>query len=199
MILEGFPETVTLRDGAQVALRPMQPDDGPALLEFFRGLPEEDRLFLREDVTKEEVVDRFVRNLDYQAVLPLIAEHRGRIVGDGTLHRDRHGWAAHVGEIRVVVDPEFQRRGLGTAIARVLVRRATGFGLDKLVAEVVENQVAAKRAFGKLGFYPEAVLKSHVKDIHGTKRDLVILANDVSHIWETMEALVSDYSPAQEG
>jgi RimJ/RimL family protein N-acetyltransferase len=199
MTLEGFPESVTLRDGTVVLFRPMQPDDGPALLEFFRSLPEQDRLFLREDVTKEEVVDRFVRHLDYDAVLPLIAEYEGRVVGDGTLHRDRHGWAAHVGEIRVVVAPEFQRRGLGTAIARLLVRQATSLGLDKLVAEVVDNQVGAKRAFGKLGFYPEAVLKGQVKDIHGTRRDLVILANDVSQIWETMEALVSDYSPAQEG
>jgi RimJ/RimL family protein N-acetyltransferase len=199
MSLEGFPETVTLRDGAQVLLRPMQPDDGPALLAFFRGLPEEDRLFLRENVTREDVVDRFVRHLDYDAVLPLIAEYQGRIVGDGTLHRNRHGWTSHVGEIRVVVEPEFQRRGLGTAIARLLVKRATAFGLDKLVAEVVENQIGAQRAFGKLGFYPEAVLKSHVKDIHGTKRNLVILANDVSHIWETMEALVADYSPSIEG
>jgi RimJ/RimL family protein N-acetyltransferase len=199
MNLDGFPENVTLRDGTQVLLRPMQPDDGPALLAFFRSLPEEDRLFLREDVTRDDVVDRFVRNLDYDAVLPLIAEHANRIVGDGTLHRSRHGWASHVGEIRVVVDPKFQRHGLGTAIARLLVRHATSVGLDKLVAEVVDNQVAAKRAFGKLGFYPEAVLKGHVKDIHGTKRDLVILANDVSQIWETMESLVADYSPAIEG
>jgi RimJ/RimL family protein N-acetyltransferase len=199
MSLEGFPESVTLRDGTQILVRPMQPDDGPALLAFFRSLPEEDRLFLREDVTKEEVVDRFVRHLDYDAVLPLIAEHQGRIIGDGTLHRNRYGWASHVGEIRVVVDPGFHRRGLGGAIARLLVKHATAVGLDKLVAEVVENQVGAKRAFGKLGFYPEAILKGHIKDIHGTKRDLVILANDVSHIWETMEAMISDYSPALEG
>ena len=177
----------------------MQPDDGPALLEFFRSLPVQDRLFLREDVTREEVVDRFVQHLDYERVLPLLAEHEGRIVGDGTLHRNQRGWASHVGEIRIVVDPAFQRLGLGTAIARLLVKVATGVGLDKLVAQVVDNQVGAKRAFGRLGFYPEAVLKGHVKDITGTRRDLVILANDVSQIWETMESLVSDYSPALEG
>jgi len=196
MSLEGFPENVALRSGRRVTVRPMQPDDGPALLEFFRSLPEQDRLFLRDDVTREDVVDRFVRNLDYGRVLPLLAEHEGRIVGDATLHRNHGGWATHVGEIRLVVDPGFQRDGLGTALARLLVRHATGVGLDKLVAQVVDNQVGAKRAFGRLGFYPEAVLKGHVKDIHGTKRDLVILANDVSQIWETMESMVSDYSPA---
>jgi len=199
MHLDGFSETLALRDGTRVLVRPMQPDDGPALLDFFRAVPLEDRMFLREDVTREETIDRFVQNLDYERVLPLLAEHDGRIVGDATLHRNQRGWAAHVGEIRIVVDPAFQRRGLGTALARQLVRVATGAGLDKLVAEVVDNQVGAKRAFGKLGFYPEAVLKGHVKDIHGAKRDLVVLANDVSHIWETMESLVADYSPAIEG
>ena len=199
MHLEGFPENLALRDGSRVLVRPMQPDDGPALLDFFRSLPVQDRLFLREDVTREDVIDRFVQHLDYDRVLPLLAEFEGRIVGDGTLHRNQRGWASHVGEIRMVVDPEFQRRGLGTALARLLVKVATGVGLDKLVAQVVDNQVGAKRAFGKLGFYPEAVLKGHVKDFHGAKRDLVILANDVSHIWETMESLVSDYSPSSGG
>jgi RimJ/RimL family protein N-acetyltransferase len=199
MHLEGSPENLTLRDGTTVLVRPMQPDDGPALLEFFRSLPVQDRLFLREDVTREEVIDRFVQRLDYERVLPLLAEHEGRIVGDGTLHRNQRGWAAHVGEIRIVVDPEFQRRGLGTALARLLVKFATGVGLDKLVAQVVDNQIGAKRAFGKLGFYPEAVLRGQVKDIHGTRRDLVILANEVSHIWETMESMVSDYSPSLGG
>jgi hypothetical protein len=41
-------------------------------------------------------------------------------------------------------------------------------------------------------------VKGHVKDIHGTKRDLVIMANDLSHIWEAMESFLRDYSPALE-
>jgi len=27
------------------------------------------------------------------------------------------------------------------------------------------------------------------------KRDLVVLTNDVSHLWEAMESLVADFSP----
>jgi RimJ/RimL family protein N-acetyltransferase len=193
--MEQTTENVTLRDGTKVTVRPMVAADGPALLAFFRGLPEEDRQFLRDDVTKPEVVERFIANLGDDTVLPLVAEHGGRIVGDGTLHRTRHGWARHVARIRMVVAREFQRTGLGTALAHQLVRRAVGLGLDKLVAEVVENQVGARRAFEKIGFHQEATLKGHVKDIHGTKRDLLIMANDVSDIWERMEALVADYSP----
>ena len=56
-------------------------------------------------------------------------------------------------------------------------------------------QIAAQRTFAKLGFHQEAELPGHVKDIHGKKRDLLIYANDVSHIWSAMEALVEDYRP----
>jgi RimJ/RimL family protein N-acetyltransferase len=193
--MDESPELVSLRNGTKVTIRPMVAGDGPALLSFFRDLPVEDRQFLRDDVTRPEVVERFVAKLDDDAVIPLVAEHEGRLVGDGTLHRTRHGWAVHVAALRVVVARDFQRSGLGTALAHQLVRRAVGLGLDKLVAEVVDNQIGARRAFEKLGFYQEATLKGHVKDIHGVKHDLVIMANDVSHIWERMEAMVADYSP----
>ncbi len=195
MTLENYPVAITVRDGRTVTVRPMTADDGDRLLAFFRALPEEDRQFLKEDVTREDVVRRFVEELDYERVFPLLAEYRGDIVGDATLHRTRHGWSAHVAAIRMVVAREFQRSGLATALARLLVRHAVNVGVDKMIAEVVDNQVGARRAFAKLGFSEEAVLKGHVKDRHGVKRDLVIMANDVSHLWEAMEALVADFSP----
>jgi RimJ/RimL family protein N-acetyltransferase len=64
---------------------------------------------------------------------------------------------------------------------------------------VVENQIAAKRALEKLGFRDEAVLKGHVKDIHGIKRNLLVMSNDVSHLWEAMAEMVADYSPTTGG
>lgn len=192
---ERFPEELTLRDGSRVTIRPMTVGDGPGLLSFFRGLPEEDRQYLRDDVTRQETIDRFVASVGDDHVFSLIAAKGDVIVGNGTLYRSRHGWTVHVGEIRVSVSRSEQRNGLGTAIARMLVRHAIGAGLDKLVAEVVDNQIGAKRAFSKLGFLPEAVLRAHVKDIHGVKRDLVVMTSDVSDIWSTMEAMVADYSP----
>lgn len=192
---ERFPEELTLRDGCKVTIRPMTSDDGPRLLEFFQALPEEDRQYLRDDVTRQETVDRFVASVGDDHIFALLAFQGAKVVGNGTLYRSRHGWTVHVGEIRVSVARSQQRNGLGSAIARLLVRHAISAGLDKLVAEIVDNQIGAKRAFSKLGFLPEAVLRGHVKDIHGIKRDLVVMTSDVSHIWSTMEAMVADYSP----
>jgi RimJ/RimL family protein N-acetyltransferase len=187
-----------LRDGTPVTIRAMELKDGPKVLEFFRALPEEDRLFLRDDVTRPEWLDRFVHQIDYHTMVPLVAEQEGKMVGNAALYRSLHGWSVHVGEIRVAVARAFQGKGLGTVMVRELVRIAVDAGLEKMVASVVDNQTGAKRAFEKIGFRPEAVLKGHVKDTHGTKRDLVILANDVSHIWESMASLMLDYSPSQE-
>ncbi len=198
MNLGAYPIEVPLRDGTQVTIRPMELKDGPGVLEFYRALPEEDRLFLRDDVTRPEWLDRFVRQIDYNRMVPLVAEQGPKVVGNAALYRSLHGWSVHVGEIRVVVARSFQGKGLGTLLAHELARIAVDAGLEKLVASVVDNQAGAKRAFEKIGFRPEAVLKGHVKDIHGTKRDLVILANDVSHIWESMESLLQDFSPSLE-
>jgi len=195
MALEGFPRPITLRDGTPLAVRPAKRGDQPALLAFYRELPQEDRLFLKDDVTTESWADRFIRRIERDEALSLVAEKDGAILAEATLYRPRHGWSAHVGELRVAVARSHRRRGLATSLAGMLVKLATDQGADKIVVEVVENQVAALRTFAKLGFQQEAVLRGHVKDIRGARRDLLLLANDVSHIWAAMEALVADAPP----
>lgn len=196
---ERYPIQVHLKDGTPITIRPLVREDQENLLAFFRGLPEEDRLFLREDVTRREVVERLVATIGDESVFRIVAEHQGRIVGEATLQRSRHGWSRHVAQIRVVIARPFQHRGLGTILIRTLVHHAIGLGLEKLVADVVENQMAARRAIEKVGFVLEAVLRKHVQDIHGVKRDLLILSNDCSHIWEAMEHLVADFRQSHGG
>ena len=191
----GYPRTIVLKSGEEVQLKLMHPEDKDALLEFFKNLPQEDKLFLKEDVTDPKVIQRWIDEMDYTKVLPVLAWYGDRIVGDSTLHMEKYGWSRHVGEIRVVVASDFQRKGLGKAMVKNLVAHAIDFGLDKIIAMVMEGQYSAQKAFERLGFVKEAVLKNHVKDLEGNKRDLIILANDVSHIWNRMEELVSDFDP----
>lgn len=195
MRLEGFPRSVTLRDGTALAVRPAKRGDQPALLAFYREMPQEDRLFLKDDVTTESWADRFIRRIERNEALSLVAETDGQIVAEATLYRPQHGWSSHVGELRVAVARSHRRKGLATALAGMLVKLATDQGADKIIVEVVENQVSALRTFSKLGFQQEAVLRGHVKDIRGARRDLLVLSNDVSHIWAAMEALMADSSP----
>lgn len=195
MALEGFPKKTNLRDGSQVILRPVNFEDAEGLLLLYRGLPEEDRLVLRDDVTRPEWSERFLTKVALGDVLSIVAEEEGRLVGEASLYRQRHGWTAHVGELRVNVDRAHRRMGLGFVLARELVNLARGLRLEKLLAQMVETQVAARQVFERLGFVQEAVLKGHVKDAGGLKRDLHLLSSDTSRTWETMEALLTDYAP----
>jgi len=196
MKTRGYPKTVRLRDGTEVQLRPMVPEDRDALLAFFQRLPEEDRMFLKEDVTKPELIDRWAKNLDYDRVLPILALKGDQVVGDGTLHMDRFGWMRHVGEIRIVVAHEYQGQGLGRLIALELVWNAQRLGLDKIQVQVAADAAGALEMFQKLGFQPEAELKDQILDLKGHKHNLIIMVNNVADLWRQMEDLIQDSQPA---
>jgi RimJ/RimL family protein N-acetyltransferase len=189
-----LPRTQVLKDGREILLRELTLSDEPRVLTFFQGLTAEHRQFLRNDVTKPEVVHKFVRDTE-RMILNLVAEAEGRLVASATLERSRYGWTHHVGEIRLVIDRAYQRVGLATFLLRQLVKAAPAAGIEKIIAQVPSGRVAALRALESLGFQQEAVLKRHIKDITGRKRDLIMMSNDVSHIWEAVEALNADYSP----
>lgn len=184
---------IRLRDGTEILLRTLEKTDGNALLEFFRQLPEEDRLFLRDDVTKEETINRWVTEIDFDKVLPILALHKDKIVGDATLHFNKIGWARHLAELRCVVAREFQKKGLGTALMRELVACAQQRGVEKIVAQMMDTQIGAQKAFQKLGFIKEAELHGFVSDLCGIKHNLIIMVNDVNELWKKMEDLLLDY------
>jgi ribosomal protein S18 acetylase RimI-like enzyme len=89
------------------------------------------------------------------------------------------GWSSHVGEVRLVVDPDHRGRGVGRRLARAAVLDAVDMGLKKLVVEVIADQAALIAMFRGLGFEPEALLTDHVRDRAGQTRDLIVLANSV--------------------
>ena len=65
-----------------------------------------------------------------------------------------HGWSSHVGEIRLIVDPEHRGEGVGTALARHAIIEALRTGLSKLVVEVLATQEYTIEMFRALGFDP---------------------------------------------
>ena len=191
-MLRSYPKTFHLSDGTEVVLRPMTREDGPALLELFKHLTQEDRMFLKDNVTDETQVDRWVRDLNYDNVIPILCWLGDEVVGDATLHRSRHFWTRHVAEIRVVTSPHIRRKGLGILLAREIFGLALTLKLDKITAQVAEHQAAALQVFKRLGFYQEAVLKGHIMDPQGKRSNLILMAQDVSRFFETMQDQIMD-------
>jgi L-amino acid N-acyltransferase YncA len=183
-MLEDYPKMVVVKDGRRVMLRPMTAEDRDGLLAFFRGVPEEDLWYLKEDTTDPATIDSWVRNLDYDRVLPIVAECDGDIVADASLHRRVHGALSGVGKVRIVVAPEFRRQGLGMWMLLDLVNLGMRSGLDKLWVElVVDKENAAIEAFKRLGFVQEVILPNTARDPSGRQYDLVILVKSFYPDW----------------
>ena len=178
-MLERFPKNVTLKDGVVLTLRPMTRDDEHGVYMFFSSLPEETRRYLRNDVTNRTIIAGWMRELNYEKTLPIMAECDGRIVAISTLHRQTFGWGRHVGEVRVVIDPSFQGRGLGGLLFNEVCQVASESGLKKLVARIVTARISVIKTFEKAGFNRIAVLRNYVKDINQNYADIAIMVKEL--------------------
>ncbi len=179
-MLEGYPKQITLPDGSKVTLRPMTRDDQYSLYSFFANLDPEDRRFLRNVVTDRKLIEKWTRNLNYDNVLPILAEFAGRIVANATLHYQTFGWGRHVAEIRVTVAPEFQGRRLGAALIEELSRLAAAHNVKKLLARIVTNRQGVISAFEKAGFSQMTVLKNYVKDVYNSQyADIALMVKEL--------------------
>lgn len=180
-----YPRTVELRDGTQIVLRPMMADDCGKLLNFFRDLPEGDRFFLKEDVTSPNVINAWTEQLDYDRALPLLALADDRVVADGVLIRHRGGCRRHMGEVRVVIAPEFRGKGLGVTIMRELADIACDAELEQLEFEMVAGaQDEAIKAAEFLGAFKAGSVTDAIRDDKGDLHDLVFLRLPLGKWWE---------------
>jgi RimJ/RimL family protein N-acetyltransferase len=174
--IETYPKHSMLRDGTEVILRPLVEEDQARLLEFFRRVPEGERYYLKENVASPEVIQDWTSNLDYRRVIPIIALTGDKIVADATLHRSNSRSRQHIGEIRIVVDPNYREVGLGRRLIQELLDIAAMLGLHKVIFELVAlREKAAIAAAESVGFREVAVLKEWIQDILGEYQDLVIM------------------------
>ena len=162
-------------------IRALEGTDRDAVARFVARVPEGDRTFFKEDVEVPEVLAAWAS----PGTARLLAVEGGDVVGYAAVV-PLHGWSSHVGEVRVIVDPQWRGRGVGRALARRAVIEAIELGLTKMVVEVVADQEPTIAMFRSLGFEPEALLTDHVRDQSGALRDLMILAHSAQEQWASM-------------
>lgn len=180
-------KAVTLKDGTEVLIRELRSDDVDRSHAFFLGLPEEDQTYLRVDVANRDIVAERIRAMETGSVKRLVAVAGDRIVADGALELAGPGWKEHMGELRVIVARPYQRKGLGMLMVRMLYAIAASAGLDEIVAKVMGPQQPAQSILRRLGFREEGVLPAFVKDLHGERRDLVVMRCDLKAMWQELE------------
>ena len=126
MIISPYPkkyETLwTLKNGQEVLLRPIKPEDEPLWLEMFQNFSEESiryRFFQILKDTPHEVRVRYC-NIDYDREIAIVAElteeGRKKILGVTRLSIETDGKS---GEMAFIVSDKWQGQGLGNKNGRL--------------------------------------------------------------------------------
>lgn len=185
-------KTVKLKDGTKVLIKPLKIEDLNQSVRFFRALPEQDREYLRVDVTKREIVKKRILSIKPGKIVRLIAVLDKDIVADGALEFEFGTWKRHEAELRLIVAHPFQRKGLGTLMARELFAIAMHKKVEEIVVKFMKPQVGARKIMERMGFHQDAVLPNYVQDIKGIKHDLVIMRCDLNSLWQKLEDHITD-------
>ncbi|MBL7180395.1 MAG: GNAT family N-acetyltransferase [Pseudomonadota bacterium] len=181
--LNNYRKEVKLRDGTKVLLRPMVAEDKDALYEFFKKVPKEEARYLRDDVSNRLLVEKWAADIDYTKTLPVLAIKDDAIIADTTLNRRRFGWKWHLGTVRIFVHKDYRKVGLGRLMIEEISDIADKLGLEKLIVEIPDTNIAAINAFEKAKFYRVAVIPDLVKDRENRPIDVVVMIKDVKPIY----------------
>jgi GNAT superfamily N-acetyltransferase len=144
-------DDMRLDDGAQLTIRPVQPDDKPLLADAFAQLSDESRYRrfftpLRELGAAQLAYLTELDHHDHEALLALDAPD-GACVGVARFVRV----APEVAEPAVVVADQWQHRGLGTALLERLSDRARAEGITRFSAIVLAQNRDAIRLLERFG------------------------------------------------
>ncbi len=185
-------KTEILKDGTKVVVRNLYPEDLDELMKFYRALPDEDRIYLKVDVTSRKVVKQRIDLIETGRVFRIVAAHGDEIVADGALELSIGEWGKNQAEPRVIVARDFQRKGLGMIMMRELYFIAIKNDVEKIVGKIMRPQIAAQKICSKLGFRKEAVMRDYVRDQAGTPQDFVIMTCDINDLWAELEYFYTD-------
>ncbi|MDX2100588.1 MAG: bifunctional acetate--CoA ligase family protein/GNAT family N-acetyltransferase [Leptolyngbyaceae cyanobacterium bins.59] len=150
----------TLKDGRQVNLRPIRPEDEPLMVKFHQTLSMES-VYLRYahlvKLSQRIAHERLTRIcfLDYDRQLALVADYKDPETGEheilavGRLEK-LHG--TNEAEFAMIVGDKWQCRGLGTELLRRLIQFAKDEKLDRVTADILSDNSAMQHVCKKLNF-----------------------------------------------
>jgi RimJ/RimL family protein N-acetyltransferase len=149
-----YTATARLRDGREVEVRALRPDDKDDMLAAIgrTGTQSLQRRFFvaKRGFSEKEIA--FFMNIDFASHVALAAlaeeDARKAIIGGGRYIVTEPGKA----EIAFVVIDDYQGQGLGTLLMRHLAVIARSNGLKELIAEVLPENAAMRKVFSKFGF-----------------------------------------------
>jgi acetyltransferase len=150
----------TMKDGSPVNIRPIRPEDEPAMVRFHETLSERSvylRYFHFMNLEQRVTHERLTRIcfIDYDREMALVAERRNpttgesEILGVGRMSKI-HGTSD--AEVAVLISDKFHGRGLGKELLARLLLVGADEKLTRLTADILPDNRDVMRICEKLGF-----------------------------------------------
>jgi len=138
-----------MKNGEEVLLRPIRPEDEPLMVKFHATLSNESvflRYFHMEALSSRVAHERLIRKcfIDYDREMALVAEHIDPATGEheilavGRLTKLRTGNEA---ELAVLVSDRYQKLGLGAELVQRLIQVARDEKLAAIVANILPENM----------------------------------------------------------
>lgn len=159
-----------MKDGTEVTIRPIRPEDEPLMIKFHETLSDLSvytRYFYLIKLSKRVAHERLTRIcfIDYDREMRLVADRKDpetgmhQILGLGGLTRF-HG--TREAEFALLVSDQFQGQGLGTELLRRLVEIGRAEKLRRITADILPENTEMQRISKKIGFRLQYSLEERV-------------------------------------
>jgi len=150
----------TMKDGTQVTIRPIRPEDEPLIAKFHETLSDRSvylRYFCSLSLSRRVAHERLLRICfgDYDREMALVAEHTDpstgerRIIGVGRMNKLH---TRNEAEVAALVTDQYQKLGLGHELLRRVVQIARDEKVSQVTAEMLPDNIAMQAVFRRLGF-----------------------------------------------
>jgi len=158
-----------LRDGSQIRLRPIRPDDKPQLVRGFERLSRDSvyKRFLSPLTALRPMDLLYLTEIDHHDHEALIAFDRRSGDPVGVARYVRSADDPVRAEFAVTVVDDWQRRGIGTALLRHLSGRAREEEIEIFTALLLAENHEMRGLLEKLGGFSETSIESGAMEVEG--------------------------------
>lgn len=171
---EQYPLEFSLKDEAKLVCRPAGIEDFKKLEKFFLSVPEIDLKVFKDDALRDEKMEQWLIDTLKKKFVQLVVLKQNKIIGFGTLEDDDHYWE-NTAEIKIIVAPEYRRKGIGARLFDLLLYEGLENGIQKLLIRYVKDNRGIIKLLENYGFDSEISLNYNLEDrknkIH---KDLVV-------------------------
>jgi acetyltransferase len=139
--------------GSRIFVRPIRPEDEPAIHEFLRHVNDQDRR-LRFLAPIKEFTHQFIARLtqiDYARAMAFVAldEVSGEMIGVVRIHSDS---IYESGEFAILLRSDLKGRGLGWTLMQLIIEYAKSEGLKSIWGQVLQENTVMLCMCRELGF-----------------------------------------------